>query len=81
LPIDIIPKPNDSEVECFYLWTVEEVQRNMAMGAFKPNTTLLMLDFFIRHGILTPENEKDFDEIKIRLHRPLDFPGPHGARP
>lgn len=81
LPTDVIPKPNDSEVQCFYLWTVEEVQDRMARGEFKPNCNLLLLDFFIRHGIVTPENEKDFDEIKSRLHRPLDFPGPHGARP
>ena len=51
----------------------------MCRGEFKPNCALLMLDFFIRHGILTPENEADFDEIKSRLHRPLNFPGPHVA--
>ncbi|KFY60604.1 hypothetical protein V497_03490 [Pseudogymnoascus sp. VKM F-4516 (FW-969)] len=79
LPADVVLKPNDSEVECFYLWTVEEVQEHMRRGEFKPNCALLMLDFFIRHGILTPENEADFDEIKSRLHRPLNFPGPHTA--
>lgn len=79
LPADVVLKPNDSEVECFYLWTVEEVQEHMRRGEFKPNCALLMLDFFIRHGILTPENEADFDEIKSRLHRPLNFPGPHVA--
>lgn len=79
LPENVAPKPNDSEVECFYLWTVEEVQEHMRKGEFKPNCALLMLDFFIRHGILTPENEPDFDEIKSRLHRPLNFPGPHVA--
>jgi 8-oxo-dGTP pyrophosphatase MutT (NUDIX family) len=77
LPPSIIPKPNDSEVEQFYLWTVEEVQEAMGKGEFKPNCALLMLDFFIRHGILTEENEKDYKEIKRRLHRELEFPGPH----
>jgi len=38
---------------------------------------MVMLDFFIRHGILTAENESDFEEIKRRLHRELEFPGPH----
>lgn len=77
LPVDMIPKPNDSEVQDFYLWTVEEVQKHMANGEFKPNCALLMLDFFIRHEILTPLNEKNFDDIKRRIHRPLPFPGPH----
>lgn len=77
LPIGMIPKPNDSEVQEFYLWTVNEVQEHMANGEFKPNCALLMLDFFIRHGILTPDNEKDYNEIKRRIHRQLPFPGPH----
>jgi hypothetical protein len=49
----------------------------MAKGEFKPNCALLILDFFIRHGILTPDNEKDFDEIKRRIHRDIELPGPH----
>ncbi|KAL3427364.1 NUDIX domain-containing protein [Phlyctema vagabunda] len=77
LPLDVVPKPNDSEVEQFYLWTVEEVQEHLAKGEFKPNCSLVILDFFIRHGILTKENEPDFDEIKSRIHRKLEFPGPH----
>jgi len=75
----VIPQPNDSEVEQFYLWTVEEVQSRLAAGEFKPNCALVMLDFFLRHGILTPENEKDYQEIEKRVHRELDFPGPWSA--
>lgn len=77
LPIDMKPRPNDSEVEEFYLLTVEEVQKHMTNGEFKPNCALVMLDFFIRRGILTSENEKDYEEIKRRIHRVLEFPGPH----
>jgi 8-oxo-dGTP pyrophosphatase MutT (NUDIX family) len=77
LPADVLPKPNDSEVEEFYLWTVDEIQERMAKGEFKPNCALIMLDFFIRHGILTKENEKNYDEIQRRLHRDLGLPGPH----
>ncbi len=77
LPEHIVPKPNDSEVEEFYLWTVEEVQAALARGEFKPNCSLLILDFFVRWGILTEENERDYVEIKRRLHRELEFPGPH----
>lgn len=74
LPEDVIPKPGDDEVEEFYLWTVDKVQEHMRKGEFKPNCAMVMLDFFIRHGILTAENEKDFIEIGSRLHRRLDFP-------
>jgi len=77
LPNDVIPKPNDSEVQQFYLWTVEEVQDHLEKGEFKPNCALILLDFFIRYGILTKENEASYDEIKSRTRRVLEFPGPH----
>ncbi|KAF2248810.1 thiamine pyrophosphokinase-related protein-like protein [Trematosphaeria pertusa] len=76
LPDDVIPKPGDDEVEEFYLWSVDEVKEAMAKGEFKPNCALVMLDFFVRHGILTCENEKDYIEIASRLHRKLEFPTP-----
>lgn len=71
---NIIPKPNDDEVEDFQLWAVEKVQAAMAEGQFKPNCAAVLLDFFIRHGILTPDNEPDYVEIVSRLHRKLPFP-------
>lgn len=77
IPEGIECKPKDGEVESFELWSVEEVQEAMARGDFKPNCALLMLDFFIRWGILTEENEPTYTEIKERLHRDLEFPGPH----
>ena len=70
---DIIPKPNDDEVESFQLWPVEKVQKAMAEAQFKPNCALVLLDFFVRHSILTPENEKDYVDIVSRLHRRLPF--------
>ncbi|TAQ85440.1 hypothetical protein B7494_g6226 [Chlorociboria aeruginascens] len=84
LPMDVIPTIHREvhseahrEVQEFYLWTVEEVKEHLARGEFKPNCALLILDFFIRHRILTAANEKNFEEIKRRLHRDLEFPGPH----
>jgi 8-oxo-dGTP pyrophosphatase MutT (NUDIX family) len=74
LPEDTIPKPGDDEVEEFYLWGVEEVQEAMRNGHFKPNCALVVLDFFVRHGILTTENERDYIDIVSRLHRKLEFP-------
>ncbi|KAH8722365.1 thiamine pyrophosphokinase [Phaeosphaeriaceae sp. PMI808] len=74
LPDDVIPKPGDDEVEEFYLWPVEKVQEAMANAEFKPNCSLVLLDFLIRHGFLTSENEPDFIEIGSRLHRRFEFP-------
>lgn len=79
LPADgsITPIPKDGEVESFSLHTVEEVQEQLAQGLWKPNCAIVMLDFFVRHGIYTPENEPYFDDIRVRAHRALPFPGPH----
>lgn len=71
---DVRPRPGDNEVEGFHLWTVEETQAALARDEFKPNCALVLLDFFIRHGILTQDNEKDYIEIVARLHRRLEFP-------
>ncbi|KAK4126039.1 hypothetical protein N657DRAFT_569139 [Parathielavia appendiculata] len=79
LPADgsVTPCPKDGEVESFSLHTVEEIQEQMAQGLWKPNCALIMLDFFTRHGILTPENEPHYDELQARAHRFIPFPGPH----
>ncbi|KAJ4413421.1 hypothetical protein N0V82_008543 [Gnomoniopsis sp. IMI 355080] len=68
------PRPKDGEVEGFFLMGVEEVVRHMMAGEFKPNCCLVMLDFFVRHGVLTEENETDYLEILIRLRRVLPVP-------
>jgi 8-oxo-dGTP pyrophosphatase MutT (NUDIX family) len=73
LPEDIIPKPNDDEVEEFNLWSIQEVKDALARAEFKPNCALVMLDFFVRHGILTYE-DPGYTEIIARLHRRLEFP-------
>ncbi|KAL4802367.1 NUDIX hydrolase domain-like protein [Aspergillus unguis] len=74
LPPSVVPKPNDTEVEEFCLLTVEETKKALANREFKPNCAVVLIDFFLRHGILTPENEKDFLQIVTRIHRRLEFP-------
>lgn len=71
---DVVLKPCDSEVEEFALWNVAKVKEAMANGEFKPNCALVLVDFFLRHGIITPENEKDYLEIAERTHRRLGLP-------
>jgi isopentenyldiphosphate isomerase len=71
---DVVCKPNDEEVEGFEFLDQEEVKKRLARSEFKPDVGLVMLDFFIRHGLITRESEKDFVEICSRLHRTLEFP-------
>jgi len=75
LPEDVVPKPSDDEVEGFELKSVEEVKQALRGGEFKPNCAMVLLDFFVRHGVLTAEDE-GFIEIVARLHRRLEFPTP-----
>ena len=70
---DVMPMPGDNEVEEFYLWPVERVKAALAGGEFKPNCAVVLLDFFVRHGILTAENEPDYIDIVSRIHRRLPF--------
>ncbi|KAL9085966.1 MAG: hypothetical protein Q9165_007328 [Trypethelium subeluteriae] len=67
----VVPKPRDDEVQEFYLWDVETVKQAMLRSEFKPNCALVMIDFFIRHGIIREDNEEDFVEIATRLHRKM----------
>ncbi|KAJ5312386.1 hypothetical protein N7508_003216 [Penicillium antarcticum] len=74
LDASTIPQPGDNEVEEFKLLSIPEVQAALARGEFKPNCANIMIDFFIRHGYLTAENEPDFLQIVARLHRRLEYP-------
>lgn len=67
------PQPSDDEVEAFELMTVDEAQVALRDGEFKPNCAVVLLDFFVRHGILTSDDE-GYVEIVARLHRRLEFP-------
>lgn len=79
LPADgsVTPCPKDGEVESFSLHTVEEIQEQLAQGLWKPNCAMIVIDFFVRHGIYTLENQPHYDELRARAHRFIPFPGPH----
>jgi hypothetical protein len=50
---------------------VEEVKTALLRGEFKLNSAIVVIDFFVRHGVITAENERDHVEIVCRLHRRL----------
>ena len=76
LPPGVAPTPGDDEVESFELMGVGEVRRRMEDGEFKPNVCAVMVDFFVRHGFVTPESEGEgaYVEICDRLRRRLPMP-------
>lgn len=71
VPGDVILRPNDDEVESFELMNVDTIMQAMRKSLFKTNSAVVMIDFFVRHGIVTPENEPDYVEIVSRMHRRL----------
>lgn len=68
----LVPVPDD-EVEKFTLMTLDEVKMALMEGEFVANRALVWLAYFIRHGIMTPENEPNFLQICERLHRKHDL--------
>ena len=55
LPADFAPSNNDGEVEEFFLWPIERVAETVRDTAqFKPNCNLVITDFLIRRGLISP---------------------------
>lgn len=71
---DMVPRPGDSEVECFSLYTVDEVLEALNQPLFKPNSAIVVVEFLVQYGILTEENESEYSEIVSHLYRKLEFP-------
>jgi isopentenyldiphosphate isomerase len=61
MPQGTRPIPVDGEVESFTLMAVDEVLELLRSGfACKFNVALVLIDFMIRHGVLTPDLEPDY---------------------
>ncbi len=71
-PDDFRPKNNDGELVSFALQDVAEVMTQVREGdAFKFNVNLVLIDFALRHGIVTPD-ESDYLALVVGVHRALD---------
>ncbi|WOO80194.1 putative protein [Vanrija pseudolonga] len=68
-PDYVLPRPHDDEVESFSLWTVPDVIKALRAGEFKPNCGLILIDFLVRHGLVTPENEPHYLELQWHMRR------------
>jgi len=71
LPPDFEPRNTDGEIAAFMLWPVLKVLETVRdTDDFKFNVPLVILDFAVRHGILTPETEPDYEALVYGLRRP-----------
>lgn len=77
---DVVFKPVDDDIHAFHLMDLEEVRAALASQRFKPECAAVLIDFFVRHGYITAENEPDYVELVSRLHRRLPFPTSSTAR-
>ena len=64
LPADFVPRNTDGEIDGFELLPAAEVMRIVRDTAeFKPNCAVVLIDFFVRRGLLGPEDEPDYAAI------------------
>jgi hypothetical protein len=55
LPASFTPRPNDNEVASFTLWPLHEVMQRVAdTDDFKFNVNLVLIDLFLRTGLIDP---------------------------
>ncbi|KAI1427470.1 hypothetical protein F5Y12DRAFT_154444 [Xylaria sp. FL1777] len=73
LPEDVVPKPHDGEVGSYNLMSVGDVQAALLNNEFKPDAAVVVIDFLIRHGVITADNERNFVRINEHIHRRLPF--------
>jgi 8-oxo-dGTP pyrophosphatase MutT (NUDIX family) len=72
LPADFIPRNTDGEIAEFHAMPAREVVARVRDGNdFKFNVNLVIIDFALRHGLITPD-EPDYLDIVAGLRGPLD---------
>ena len=65
-----VPWPADGEVAAFELCSAEQLEYEVRHGdRLRPAMILVVADFLVRHGVITPDNEPDYAEILAAMHR------------
>jgi 8-oxo-dGTP pyrophosphatase MutT (NUDIX family) len=72
VPEDFAPENRDGEIVAFRLMDAAEVtERVRATEDFKFNVNLVLIDFALRHGLVTPDDPEYLDLV-TGLRRPFD---------
>ena len=58
------------------LLDIRTIRTHLAAGTFEPASAAVMLDFLIRHGHVTAENEPNYMAIRLGLSVPLGLAMP-----
>jgi 8-oxo-dGTP pyrophosphatase MutT (NUDIX family) len=70
VPADFVPRNTDGELQGFTLMPVPEVARMVRnTDEFKFNVNLVIIDFLIRHGLISPDHEPDYVELVSGLRK------------
>jgi 8-oxo-dGTP pyrophosphatase MutT (NUDIX family) len=67
LPKDFVPTPVDGEVEEFFVWTIDQIKESMARDypdPVKPNCYLVIIDYLLRLGHISPETKGYLDIVR-----------------
>lgn len=79
LPSDlsVLPQPNilDGEVQSFSLMGLQDVLNNLLEGKFKSSSAMAVVDWLVRHGYVTEENDSRFAEVCRHLRVDVGMPG------
>lgn len=68
MPAGAIPRPSEETARYELMPLAQALQLVRTTDRFKFNVNLVIIDFAIRQGIITPENELDFEPIVAGLH-------------
>ena len=69
LPAGFVPINQDGEIAEFQLWPIDRVLAAVRdTDAFKFNCALVVIDFLIRHGVISPDDEPDYLRLVRSLH-------------
>jgi hypothetical protein len=67
LPSDFVPKIVDGEVDEFFTWTMDQLllsTKEDFRDPIKPNCYLVIIDFLIRQGIISPDTRGYLDIVR-----------------
>lgn len=65
------PHNTDGEASGFELWPISHVLEVMRTTQdFKFNVPLVLIDFAVRHGVLSPDTDPDYEALAAGLHFP-----------
>jgi isopentenyldiphosphate isomerase len=67
LPSEFKPTAVDGEVEEFFLWTIEDVKKSMALDfsdPIKPNCYVVIIDYLLRMGHVSPDTPGYLDVLR-----------------